>query len=155
MKTRKHVHQEVFAATPERLFALLCTPSAIRRWWGADRAVVLAQPGGVWAAAWGAVEDDPDYITAATIKVFSPPWRMVLTDYRYQAKAGALPFEAEFVTEFTVEPHGQGAVLRVSQDGFPAGREADAFYAGCERGWRETFAGIRAFLVETHAAFAK
>jgi hypothetical protein len=30
LKTRKHVHEEFFRVTPERLFALLHTPSAIR-----------------------------------------------------------------------------------------------------------------------------
>src|SRR5687767_7777978 len=123
METRTHVHEEVFAAAPERVFALLHTPSAIREWWGVARAVVLPQAGGVWAAAWGETEDDPDYITAATIRDFEPPRRMVLTDYRYQAKSGPLPFGAEFVTEFLVQPHPEGTVLRVTQAGFPAGSE--------------------------------
>jgi hypothetical protein len=65
---------------------------------------------------------------------------------RYRAQSGPLPFSAEFVTEFEVEPHPQGAVLRVSQRGFPAGSEADEFFAACEKGWRDTFAGIRAWL---------
>jgi uncharacterized protein YndB with AHSA1/START domain len=147
MQTRKHVHEEQFPATPERVFALLHTPSAIRHWWGAARAVVLAQPGGVWVAAWGQDEDDPEYITAATIRDFEPPRRLVLTAYRYHARSGPLPFAAEaFVTEFAVTPHAAGAVLRVTQDGFPVAPEADAFYAGCQTGWRETFAGIRRYL---------
>src|SRR5262245_13813072 len=146
MATRKHVHEEVFPAPPERVFALLHTPSAIRRWWGVARAVVLPQPGGVWAAAWGEAEDDPDYVTAATIREFDPPHRLVLSDYRYRAKSGPLPFRAEFITEFLVLPHPEGAVLRVTQDGFPAGREADQFYAGCQQGWRDTFAGVRNYL---------
>ena len=146
MATRKHVHEEVFPAPPERVFALLHTPSAIRSWWGVSRAIVLPQAGGVWAAAWGEVEDDPDYITVATIREFEPPHRLVLTDYRYRARSGPLPFRAEFVTEFVVRPHPEGAVLRVTQEGFPTSREADDFYAGCQKGWRDTFAGIRRFL---------
>lgn len=146
MKTRTHVHQEIFPAEPGRLFALLHTPSAIRGWWGAARAVVMPERGGCWAAAWGGDEDDPDYVTVATIREFDPPRRMVLADYRYRAQSGPLPFSAEFVTEFEVEPHPQGAVLRVSQRGFPAGSEADEFFAACEKGWRDTFAGIRAWL---------
>jgi uncharacterized protein YndB with AHSA1/START domain len=146
MPTRKHEHEEVFSVSPERLFALLHTPSAIRGWWGAARAIVLAETGGVWAAAWGADEDDPDYITTATIREFDPPRKMVLADYRYKARTGPLPFEADFVTEFLVLPHEQGAILRVTQDGFPSGCKADAFYAACEQGWRDTLAGIRRYL---------
>lgn len=148
MNTRRHTHEEAFSASPERLFALLHTPSAIRGWWGAARAVVLPQAGGIWAAAWGEAEDDPDYITAATIRDFEPPRRMVLIDYRYRAKSGPLPFAAHFVTEFLIGPHAEGAVLRVTQGGFPVDREADAFYAACEQGWRDTFAGIRKFLTD-------
>lgn len=149
MTTRKHVHEETFDVAPERLFALLHTPSAIRNWWGAERVVVLPESGGMWAATWGASEDDPEYITAATIRVFDPPRRMVLADYLYRARAGPLPFDADFVTEFQVVPHEKGAILRVTQDGFPAGAEAEAFHAACERGWRDTFAGIRRFLARS------
>lgn len=52
------------------------------------------------------------------------------------------------MTTFTVRADGEGAVLRVSQAGFPAGPEGDEFYAACERGWRDTFAGIRTYLKE-------
>ena len=145
-ETRMHVHEEVFDATAERLFALLHTPSDIRGWWGAARAVVLAEPGGTWAGAWGESEDEPDYITVARISVFEPPHRMVLKDYRYFSKDGPLPFEADFTTEFVVSPHPTGATLRVEQDGFPTGPEGDTFYEGCDVGWRETFEGIRRHL---------
>ena len=146
MPTRSHVHAETFPVSPAELFAILHTPSAIRGWWGAARAIVLAEAGGTWAAVWGDDEDAPDYITVARIAVFDPPWRMMLSDYRYQSKDGPLPFEAAFVTEFVVEPADDGATLRVTQDGFPADASADEFYTACERGWVDTFAGIRHYL---------
>jgi uncharacterized protein YndB with AHSA1/START domain/catechol 2,3-dioxygenase-like lactoylglutathione lyase family enzyme len=155
MTTRTHVHEEVFPAVPEAVFALLHTPSAIRAWWGAHRAIVLPQPGGVWAATWGASEDDPDYVTVARIAAFDPPRRLVLGDYRYRARSGPLPFDADFVTTFEVEPVPDGAVLRVSQAGFPAAAAADDFYAACQRGWRDTFAGIRRYLAAQSSPAAR
>lgn len=146
METRSHIHKEVFPVPPEKLFALLHTASAIRKWWGAARAIVIPESGGIWAATWGESEDDPDYVTAAEIRAFDSPRRMVLSDYRYRSRTGELPFQADFVTEFTVEPHSEGALLRVFQDGFPTGSEADEFYSACEEGWRNTFEGIRRFL---------
>lgn len=146
MPTRRHVCELTLPFPPERIFALLHTPSEIRGWWGAARAVVAAEPGGRWVAAWGDSEDDPDYVCSARIRDFEPPRRLVLDDWFYHAKAGPLPFQADFVTEFVLEPRPEGCVLRVTQDGFPAGPEADEFYAGCERGWRDTFAGIRRHL---------
>ncbi len=144
--TREHVHSVDLPATPEAVFALLHTPSAIRAWWSAARAVVVPKTGGTWAAAWGEDEDDPDYVSTATMSVFDPPRRIVFTDYEYAAKAGPLPFEADFTTEFAVEPIEGGARLTVRQSGFPAGPEADAFYAGCEQGWRDTFDAVARFV---------
>ena len=97
--------------------------------------------GGVWTATWGESEDDPDYVTMATIREFEPPSRLVLSDYRYRARSGPLPFRADFVTEFLVAPHPEGSTLRVCQDGFPAGPEADEFYSECGDGWLNTFWG--------------
>ena len=145
--TRSHEHREVFPLPPDALFALLHTPSAIRGWWGASRAIVHPRQGGRWAAAWGP-EDDPEYVTTATMLAFEPPRRIVFGDYQYYSRSGPLPFEADFRTAFLVEPHAEGATLQVIQEGFPEGPEGDEFYAACDRGWRDTFAGIRRF-VET------
>lgn len=146
MSARKHLHKEDFAASPERIFSLLLTPSEIMQWWSAARAIVIPNQGGTWAAAWGDDEDDPDFVTVATIREFEPPRRLVLGNYRYHAKSSALPFEADFLTEFLVSPSSSGASLQVTQDGFPEGPEADEFYEACKVGWRDTFAGIRRLL---------
>ena len=143
---RCHVHEEIFAATPERLFALLVTPSAIREWWSARTAVVLPEKGGYWMASWGDSEDEPEYVSAARLVEYDPPRRLAFGDARYHARPGPLPFEASFVTTFEVEPHPDGAVLRVTQDGFPDDPVADDFYAACKTGWRDTFAGMRRYL---------
>lgn len=144
--TRKHVHEETFDAAPEVVFEALHTPSAIRAWWGASRAIVMPKEDGTWAATWGENEDDPDYITVATMRIFDPPRRIVMDDYRYHARSGGLPFEAEFVVEFIVESREEGALLRVVQDGFPTGPEGDGYLRDCVTGWTNTFAGLRRFL---------
>ena len=146
METRKHVHEEEFPVSPEKLFALLHTPSAICEWWGAASAIVIPKKNGIWAAVWGEDTDAPDYTSVFTIAEFEPPRRMLLTDARYIAKAGQPPFEAKMTAEFIVTETGSGSALRVIQDGFPADPVADDFYAACDTGWRNTFAGIRKYL---------
>ena len=145
METCAHVHEETFPVSPRELFALLHTPSAIREWWGASRAIVMPEVGGTWTAAWGA-EDDPDYVTVATLDEFDPPQRLTMANTGYRAKSGPLPFEADFRTTFEVEARDEGALLRVTQDGFPKSEAGEAFLASCVEGWTNTFAGIRALL---------
>ena len=146
---RRHVHEESFRVAPEKMFAALHTPSAVRGWWGARTVVTIPEAGGYWTASWGETEDDPDYVTGARLVEFEPPRRIVFGDYKYFAKSGPPPFEAAFLTTFEVEPHPDGCLLRVTQDGFPDGPEADEFYAACGTGWRNTFAGIRQYLAST------
>ena len=143
---RKHVHEEEFPVSVEDAFDLLVTPSAIRKWWGADRAVVLAEQGGVWAAAWGEDEDSPDYISIFTMAEYEPPNRILFTDAKYTASGEKLPFEMDMTTEFVVSATDAGSSIKVIQDGFPEDPSADEYYAACEKGWTDTFAGIRSFL---------
>ncbi len=149
LNTRTHTHEEIFPNSQQELFSLLHTPSAIRGWWGVSSAIVLPETGGTWAATWGESEDNPDYASAATISLFDPPRKMVLSDYRYYSKANVLPFQADFTTEFIVSPQADGAILTVIQSGFPAGSEADDYYAACQQGWKDTFAGIRQYLINS------
>ncbi|RMF69200.1 MAG: SRPBCC domain-containing protein [Calditrichaeota bacterium] len=146
MDTRSIVREIVLPASPERIFSLLIRPSAIREWWQASQAIVLPARGGFWAAAWGEDEDEPDYVAAATLHVFDPPRRLVLSDYRYHAKTGPLPFEADFTTEFRIEEQGHESKLIVTQNGFPTEATADEYYRGCEQGWEVTLKGILAYL---------
>jgi uncharacterized protein YndB with AHSA1/START domain len=144
--TRTHVYEESFDVSPERLFSILHMPSAIRKSWGATRAIVIPREGGLWAAIWGE-EDEPDYITTAILSVFDPPRRIVLSNYLYVAKSGPLPFDADFETEFSIRvAKDKSSILRVAQAGFPMDASADEFYSACDRGWRNTFAGIRKYL---------
>jgi hypothetical protein len=106
----------------------------------------VPEAGGLWTAAWGTDEDAPEYVTSATMAVFEPPRRLVFSEYHYSARTGPLPFEADFITEFVVEPHADGALLRVSQAGFPCTPGGELLYVVFDQGRRDTFVGIRRFL---------
>lgn len=156
MQTRSHIHQESFETSPDAMFDLLITPSAIRQWWGASRVIVMAKDGGVWSAAWGDSEDDPDYVSTATLVEYDPPRKLVMKNGQYFAKSGPLPFEFadDGQTIFTIEPDGDGCRLRVEQTGFPCDAVADDFYAACDTGWKNTFVGIRQYLSQSAKATA-
>lgn len=146
--TRQHIHEETFEIAQERMFEHLITPSAVRKWWGAARVIVLAEKGGIWAAAWGEDEDSPEYVSAFDIVEFDPPARIFLANARYSAVGRKLPFDLEMTTEFIVSPSDSGCLLRVVQAGFPSDAVADEFYAACEKGWKDTFRMMRSFVEE-------
>ena len=147
-ETRSLQRQQVLSVGPERAFKLLITPSDIRGWWGVNRAIVQPEQGGIWAAVWGENEDDPDFITIATMRIFEPPKRILLTDYKYTAKTGPLPFKAELSLEFTVSPHAEGALIKVNNAGFPCDPIADAFFEGCHVGWTNTHDSMQKYAAQ-------
>lgn len=140
------VHEEWFPVTPDRLFALLHTPGAIRQWWGASRAIVVPEVGGVWTAAWGAVEDDPDCLTMARVEVFEPPRLLRLVNYQSRCRDGTTSGSGGVVTEFAIRPDSGGAMLRLTQEGLSADEEREGVFATCGRNWRDTFTAIRYYL---------
>jgi uncharacterized protein YndB with AHSA1/START domain len=150
MATRRHVQEEPFAVSAERMFEALITPGAIRQWWGASKAIVLPEVGGTWVASWGEVEDDPDYISSFRILEFEPPNRLTLGDGKYFARNGQPPFEMDkMTTEFHILERGpEMCSLRIKQDGFPSEKVADDFYEACVIGWNNTFEGIRKYFFD-------
>ncbi|HUF11242.1 MAG TPA: SRPBCC domain-containing protein [Rhodothermales bacterium] len=149
--SRSIKHSIELETPPEETFRLLHTPSEIRHWWGASQAIVIAQTNGIWVGTWGGSEDHPDYVSAARISDFSPPHRMLLTDFLYESSA-PLPFDSsDLTTEFLVQATDRGSRLWVTQHGFPDEEVADEFFAACQRGWVDTFEGIRRFVAESRA----
>jgi uncharacterized protein YndB with AHSA1/START domain len=88
------------------VFDALISPAMIKKWWFANSAIVLPEEGGVYAVTWGEDIDNPDYISIANIASFDPPFRLLLTDFKYKSKEGGLPFEADMETEFRIEDFG-------------------------------------------------
>lgn len=147
MRQTREIHKEISVnADADEVFNALITPSLIREWWGAHSAVVLAEPDGIVAIAWGDDEDDPDYLTVSRITLFEPPSSLQLSDYRYRSRNGALPFDNDLPVMFTVVPNDEYTILRVHQSGFPAEESADIYYDGCVKGWTDTLASIKKVL---------
>ncbi len=137
---------------PEAAFSLLHTPSSIRQWWGAMRAVVWPEPGGIWVTTWGDDENSPNFISTARILVFEPPRILTLGDFRYHSKVTPMNFSmSDFKTHFEVKPTTNGAELKIEQTGFPRDPEADEFYHRCDIGWKNTLTSIKIH-AEKHAA---
>jgi len=147
MATRTITHSEDFPTSAARLFSYLHTPSAIRQWWGIACVIIIPEQGGIWTAAWGDDEDDPDYIGAATIETFKPPERVVLANYHYQGKTGPLPFAKQIRVTYDIAPKGDTMCkLTVIHEGIPQSSDADDYYHGCIQGWCDTFTELRNFI---------
>ncbi|MDN5200734.1 SRPBCC domain-containing protein [Fulvivirgaceae bacterium BMA10] len=132
-----------------RVFKALITPSLITKWWFANTAIVLPEENGIYAVSWGVNEDDPDYVSVATIQEIDQPYRLTLVDFKYQSREGKLPFEADLPVEFTLEDLGNNTKLTLIQHGFPDDDVADEFYKGCVKGWNDTLVSFKNVVEQT------
>lgn len=142
---RRQTLEEPFGISPERMFEILTTPSAIRSWWGASTALVDARAGGSWVTAWGEGENDSEYVNFFQILEFEPPSRILLGGGKYTSGAN-WPITTNITTELIIEPQPSGCVLRIIQDSSPADPLLDDYFDACVAGWQNSFEGIRNYV---------
>jgi uncharacterized protein YndB with AHSA1/START domain len=144
MSTRSQWHEIELPVPAMTVFNMLLSPKAIRGRWNNVSAVVT-ELDGVWVLAWGARESDPDYVSGARIKSFQAPKRVTMTYEYARSREGLLPFATGMTAEFAIKETAQGALVRVTQSGLPAGEEA--YFQSCADGWRAALQGLGAILM--------
>ena len=147
MSTRSQWHEIELPVAPAALFNLLIAPKAIRGRWN-NTAAVVTEVDGAWVIAWGARENDPDYVSGARIKSFQAPQRVTLAFEYSRARAGMLPFANAMTAELTIQPKGTGSLLRITHAGLP--QSDDAYFNACADSWRAALQGLGAMLIPAH-----
>jgi len=144
-ETRRQVLEEPFGVTPERMFEVLTSPTAIRSWWGATSVVIDPRKGGSWVTATGDEHKKAEWVNSFSIKEYDPPNRMLLGAGKYFA-GNNWPIETNMTTEFLVQPQPTGCILTIIQELSPADPLLDDFFEACVAGWQNSFEGIRNYL---------
>lgn len=137
---------ENFACTPQELFDALHTPSALRSWWNADRVIIIPRKNGMYAAAWGEDEDDPEYVSSGIYGVYDPPYKSILVDFRYYAKSDPADFEDLMSVTYEITSRDSEAHLQLTHAGFPEGAEADAYFEACTQGWVTSLKSLKTYV---------
>jgi uncharacterized protein YndB with AHSA1/START domain len=120
---RRVDHQYLIHAPVENVFRAISDPAWITRWL-CDRAEIEPRAGGAYSLGW---TDGPTH--TGTLVEFRPGERI--------AFAWSWPGVTLTGTVFTlsVEPFGDGTVLKVQHTGFPRTEEWADLYGGAEWGW--------------------
>ena len=119
MKTRGYAHRIDIAAPPPKVWTVLCGPSLMPLWLGAD-ARIRPQHGGSWSATLA-----PGLPREAIIDVFEPPRRLRLI---YLTPPGLTSFDGAVVDDLLLDEEGGHTVLRLLCSGVPDGGEWAAHF---------------------------
>jgi hypothetical protein len=145
MKIRRHELAEPFGVSPERMFEILITPSAIRDWYGASKVVVEARKGGSWITSWGESDKDFEHVNSFEILEFDPPRRMLFGSGKYFVE-DRWPIVTDITTDLLIEPQPAGCLFRIIQELDPADPLLDDYFDACIAGWQNAFDGIRNYI---------
>jgi uncharacterized protein YndB with AHSA1/START domain len=101
------------SASPEKVFAYFTDPVRYRLWQGVD-AELDPRPGGTFRVA---MTGQSQQIVRGEYLEVDPPRRIVFT-WGYEGNTGLLPGKS--TVEVTLQPDGDGTVLRIRHRGLPS-----------------------------------
>jgi uncharacterized protein YndB with AHSA1/START domain len=118
-------------ARPETVFGFFTDPEKLTRWL-CEEATVDPRPGGVNRQRHAGDEDNADgpYYMRGTFVEVSPPRRVVFTWGYENAEVGVPPGSS--TVEVTLEPDGEGTLLRLVHRDLPKAERA-SFAGGWEK----------------------
>jgi uncharacterized protein YndB with AHSA1/START domain len=115
-------HEVRIAASPATVFSYLVDPTRMVRWMGKE-ATVEPRPGGAFRVAY----ERGDVARGEVLEVSSP--ERLLVSWGWEAEGDATPPGSSQV-EFTLEPDGEGTIVRVRHSGL-----VEEARAGHAEGW--------------------
>lgn len=127
--------ETVINAPVERVWALITEAEHLGRWFGDAGAEIDLRPGGAIVLRWADHGTNRGRVVAV-----EPPTRFAYRWAPFKDPGGEEPAEGNStLVEFTLEPKGDGTLLRVVESGFASLATSDeqraANHAGNTRGW--------------------
>jgi len=119
LKTRGFAHRVDIAVPPPVVWAVMCGPSLLPLWLGAD-AKIRPQKSGHWSAT-----ISPGLHREAVIDLFEPPRRLRLI---YLSPPELPVFDGVVVEDYLLEADGHGTIVRLLSSGMPDLGEWTMYY---------------------------
>jgi hypothetical protein len=109
---------------------------SMRAWWQAERGLVDARVGGVWALSW----NDNRYVETGRIEVLEPERRLRIGDLLYfspgRSILGPMSLDIEVARD----------VVKITQGGYRDGPDWDWYYESVHAAWPKVAATIRDYI---------
>jgi len=113
----------------------------MKRWWGANEAIITARKGGTWSLGWHAYGQDNFYATTGFIQKIAHPRELQLTGLMY-FRPDMKPL-GPMRLSFHLEKKRQGTLLTVRQSGYGKGKHWDLYYGALHDGWEESLWNLK------------
>jgi len=116
----------------------------LHAWWGVNRSLVEAKPGGLYLLAWKGGAQGFDYVHTGIIKSYEPGLYLEIASFSYLHPEKQLLGPMELLLECS--PHINSTYLHVRQSGYQYGGDWDWFYEVVREHWPKTLQLLKEYL---------
>ena len=131
-------------ATPARTFQALIDRHDLKRWWGANEAVIAPRKDGIWSLGWHAYGQDNFYATTGFIEKITNGRELRLRDVMY-FRPDMSPF-GPITLSFILKKRRKQTAITVRQSAFGSGKRWDTYYRALEDGWEKSLWSLKKYL---------
>jgi uncharacterized protein YndB with AHSA1/START domain len=123
----------IIRAKPIEVINAFVDHEHLKAWWGVERSLVEARPGGVWALAWEISEAGMKYVSSGTLHDYEAGEYLRIDNLVY------LNPERQILGPLTLEIFADeirdGTKVRVIQSGYQSGNDWDWYYDAVVQAW--------------------
>ena len=145
VKTRGFAHRIDIAATPPKVWTVLCGPSLAPLWLGVD-ARIRPQQGGSWSASLA-----PGLAREAIIDLFDPPRRLRLI---YLPPPDLSAFDGAVADDVLLDGEGEQTVVRLLCSGMPDTPDWTNYYLKVRHAAQQALARLKVLVEQRERMLA-
>lgn len=132
-----------------RLIQAFVDPVLLKLWWNVDRALVVAETGGVYALCWNNGEQGIAYVSTGIIEQYDPSSKLVIDKFCYfhpqRSILGPMTLRVN-----AIQQHGYSD-FTLSQEGYQNGGDWDWYYDAVQQAWPLVLHNFKSFMEERFA----
>jgi uncharacterized protein YndB with AHSA1/START domain len=148
---RKVEVTEIVNTSPENIIRAFVEPSMLRGWWGVERSLIDARPGGLYVVAWDINPHGFGYLSTGIINEYDPATKLVVGNYMYANPEKEFLGPMSLTVQATQKSH-RVAEMYIRQDGYRNGGEWDWYYEAVRTAWPAVAKQLKEYLEKTAAA---
>lgn len=137
------IHSSIKCSSGKVIQAFL-DPTALKEWWGVERALIEPMVGGLFILAWQVAEQGLGYVTTGIISAYEPEKQLIVKNLAYLNPARSILGPMNLIVRVTTK--GGGADLYLCQDGYQSGGDWDWYFEAVHIAWPIVIESLKQYL---------
>ena len=134
----------VIRTTPEKVISAFIKPAMLKGWWGVERTLIEAKPGGLYTLAWNINDKGFGFVSTGMIKTYHPDNKLVIDNFVYLNPG--LDFLGPMTLTVEARAKAGQSEMYLCQDGYQQGVDWDWYYKAVTQAWPSVVQNLKGYL---------